>query len=52
MLLVWSYTFPILIALVIALNRWTRWPHSWGLGALAQAGQIVMAFVYKEIRSE
>lgn len=45
----WSYVFPVLIGLVIILNRWTTWPHSWGLGALAQAGQIVMAGLYRSI---
>jgi hypothetical protein len=43
---VWFYVFPVLIAVVIALNRWTQWPHSWGLGAFAQAGQMVIAALY------
>lgn len=46
---VWSYVFPVLVGLVIVLNRWTTWPHSWGLGALAQAGQMVMAALYRTI---
>lgn len=46
---VWSYVFPLLIGLVIILNRWTTWPHSWGLGALAQAGQMVMAGLYQKL---
>jgi hypothetical protein len=49
-LLVWSYVFPVLIALVIALNRWTRWPHSWGIGALAQAGQIAAGLLFKPVQ--
>ena len=48
-LLVWSYIFPVLIALVIALNRWTKWPHSWGIGALAQAGQIAAGLLFKQV---
>lgn len=48
-LMVWFYIFPVLIGLVIILNRWTQWPHSWGLGALAQAGQMLMAALYGDV---
>lgn len=48
-LTVWSYIFPVLIAVTIALNRWTKWPHGWLLGALAQAGQMTISILYDSV---
>jgi hypothetical protein len=42
----WFWLFPILVTITAALNRWTNWPHSWGVGTVTQAGQIAIALLF------